>query len=494
MTGQYGQPGAVLRPGTVRKLRNTADLLRTVESLEAELDLFSLTLHGCQVWHYARYTVVRALAMEFNLAPPRTRRGSSPLTYLKLLGYCLRPPRFWRRHKLLVFGHSRRRKQADGTYADIYIDPWVHSVGVSHEQIEYNFQGTHLSPPSDSTVRFGELLNLVGRLSALARPTKLGETDAQQLRQIEEVFEKTLGRPTGLRAHLLRCVSMVNAYKPVYSWFLRRVKPELVLLVEANGVVKSIVVQAARELGICTAELQHGLVDRYHPGYHCPNCSPGKRIGFAEYFLSFGEFWLGAAKLPVALEKVVAVGWPYLDAQVASYGSVAKKHQVLIVSQSDCGAQVAELALELARKAPRDMSVVLKLHPADVSSWRTLYPNLASSPGPLKIVSGDNPPTHRLLAESEYVVGVYSTLLYESLRYRCNLILWDAPGVDCMERLRKKYGVPLCRTSHEVFRAMHTYHAKLPDPQQVFRGDASRNILRFVAERCSSDTNRNRWP
>jgi hypothetical protein len=68
---------------------------------------------------------------------------------------------------------------------------------------------------------------------------------------------------------------------------------------------------------------------------------------------------------------------------------------------------------------------VYKPHPGEVDRWREEYPWLVDAP--VDVVGADGPPLHRLFAESRAQVGVYSTALYEGLRFGLETYLLDVP-------------------------------------------------------------------
>ena len=187
--------------------------------------------------------------------------------------------------------------------------------------------------------------------------------------------------------------------------------------------------EACRRSGVLCIELQHGTISPYHLGYHYPEGIEKKTV--PDEFWSFGEYWHGKAEFPKSI-KLVAFGYPFLENQVSRYSGTQKSRMILFISQGSIGDRLSRIAAEAAGHIPVDIRIVYKLHPTEVLGWKERYPWLAAAQQ-IEVMAGQAPELYELLAEAEWVAGVYSTAIYEGFRFGCKTVLFDLPGVEYMK-------------------------------------------------------------
>ncbi len=89
--------------------------------------------------------------------------------------------------------------------------------------------------------------------------------------------------------------------------------------------------------------------------------------------------------------------------------------------------------------------IIYKLHPGEYSTYHSY--NSASKIEyfkNIKIVKDVD--LYKILAESEYQIGVNSTAIYEGLGFDCKTVLLELPGVEYMDVLIKNHYAILCST------------------------------------------------
>jgi hypothetical protein len=111
------------------------------------------------------------------------------------------------------------------------------------------------------------------------------------------------------------------------------------------------------------------------------------------------------------------------------------KNQVVFISQGTVATELSKIALELAKLNP-DMKVYYKLHPGEFGRWKTEYKYLQNinEINNLHVIENEVP-LYELMASSEFLVGVYSTAIFEGLTLNCKTILLDLPGVEFLQYL-----------------------------------------------------------
>jgi hypothetical protein len=140
---------------------------------------------------------------------------------------------------------------------------------------------------------------------------------------------------------------------------------------------------------------------------------------------------------PIDMKNVIPVGFPYFEYQSKDFiGLEAIDNQVLFISQGVIGKYLSKLALEFA-KDNGDLKIIYKLHPGEYETWRQNYPELveASAFDNFEVIDSSEIPLYRLLAESNYQVGAFSTAIYEGMMFGCKTFILDVPGVEYLDDL-----------------------------------------------------------
>ena len=140
---------------------------------------------------------------------------------------------------------------------------------------------------------------------------------------------------------------------------------------------------------------------------------------------------------PIAMENIIPVGFPYFEYQSKDFiGLEVIDNQVLFISQGVIGKYLSKLASEFA-KSNEDLRIIYKLHPGEYETWRQNYPELveASAFDNFEVIDNSEIPLYKMLAESNYQVGAFSTAIYEGMMFGCKTFILDVPGVEYLDDL-----------------------------------------------------------
>lgn len=223
--------------------------------------------------------------------------------------------------------------------------------------------------------------------------------------------------------------------KKIYEKMLKKWHIKKIYIVCSYG--KEPLISAANDLEIEVIEIQHGDINFYHEGYHFPNA---KKINyFPDKMFMFGKFWYDNVSLPLSKDKVEFVGYPYMKYQLGKYsGILENKNQILFISQETIGKRIIKKAIEFAIEN-QDKKIIIRLHPKEFNSWEKEYEFLYKNRNLKNLeISSDNKKTlYEYLLESEYIIGVYSTVISEALYLNKKVGVIDLPGVEYLETMLK---------------------------------------------------------
>jgi hypothetical protein len=209
-------------------------------------------------------------------------------------------------------------------------------------------------------------------------------------------------------------------------------------------------VAAAKFCGTECIELQHGTMNKFHMGYSYPNHNSVDY--FPDKMYVFGQYWKEHVRLPLKPENVIVKGFPYFNAVSRKYLHLKKnKNQITILSQGSIGLRMSRLFTNDVSRFG-DFSVKYKLHPGEYARYKDEYQELieADSFSNVEIIDNNEQNLYHFLNTSEYVVGVYSTAVFEALAFGCKVIVLNLPGVEYMSELIENKYVIFAKDFEEV--------------------------------------------
>lgn len=218
------------------------------------------------------------------------------------------------------------------------------------------------------------------------------------------------------------------------AWLIRRYIAECLIfrdffkslgtkkLFIVNAYSSPSIVAGAKLARVRVLELQHGFISEFHPGYSYPKI----RVQSAAHkVLVWGKYWAKAASFPVG-SKPVVVGPSenYLKAR-AQVATVQKRTKsILFSSQGAVGKELYAAALSWAKLLP-DFAITFRLHPnEDLADYQVLE-------GAKNLTLSHKTPTFLdVLGEHEYLVGGFSTTLYEGVSFGLKVFVLSLSGFE----------------------------------------------------------------
>ena len=421
----------------------TAQLYADLRDFEIRHHSFERRIAGIPWWELVRYDVFRALSRERELwraETGATERRPRPWCHaaeraVLRARQLLRAPagRLPRRGApLLLVGHARRKRLADGRWWDLTLDPVADECRRLGVEVDFA-EGPHRERHHYSPAHTRERIWLDAHLArARLEPRRRAAPTAGESRELSELaaaLRDGFGSELDLESAVRGALRRFDDDRALWRRLLGRLRPRALLFTAGTG--REGMIAAARERGVVSVELQHGTPLPGKVNYDYDREDKPRRY-FADYFLAYGAYWKRRNPWPIDPERVVPLGWPYFQEASGAFSGAAREPLWVFVSQPTVGERLARLAAQVAELAPSQTRLVFKLHPEERSAGRR-YPELL---GTRVETLGDGPvDLYELLSRAELQVGVYSTALYEGLALGCPTALLDAPGVEYMRDL-----------------------------------------------------------
>lgn len=256
------------------------------------------------------------------------------------------------------------------------------------------------------------------------------------IKKLEVLSEKTLKKIL---------TNFESEYK-YYTNFFKIKQPEKIYIICSYG--KEALIAAAQDLDIEVIELQHGVMTKYQIGYNFPEV---KIPYFPDKLLLWGEYWKANVDLPKNV-KIELYGYPYLKRQYKKYKNIEKNlNQVIFISQGTIGKKLSEKATEFAKENP-DLKVIYRLHPGEFLRWKKEYKDLYENRSlkNLEISDNNDKNLYEYLFESEYLIGVYSAVIFEALNLGLKVGVINLFGVEYIEQLIKEECIRLFQIEEKI--------------------------------------------
>jgi hypothetical protein len=264
-----------------------------------------------------------------------------------------------------------------------------------------------------------------GMLGKVTRKLARGAIDAKWAKVVsifEKEFAVVLSNLSLPRALLLNLDADVKAF----TNYFKLAKVEKLYLVDAYS--NPWLVLAAHAAGVKVTEIQHGFVNEFHPAYSYPLGTP-QLDHTPDELLVWGRFWVDEVLLPTGMvARVSGASKQFNDTRSQLAKKVRNEKQVLFTSQGAVSVELQKAAVAAALALP-DFNVIYRLHPnEDLASYPT--ENLPKNFS----YSHKTPVFLELLAESAYLVGAFSTTLYEGVALGAKVLVLPLPGFENMNR------------------------------------------------------------
>jgi hypothetical protein len=460
---------------------------------EKKYDLFNkYYIEEIPLWILIRFPVWSSILMVNKFQSTRVEEGWSILQKKKittglqkginiLKGTIFRHPYFGLKEADILFLNSTRRVKLNDNYYDIYLDYLEYKL---NEYRCFNLVRTGGQKFNSIPVENYRLLDYIHILtfikSFLIRKDEKNYQNVQKILQSLAVdFDVQIDiEEETKRLYFDKILNFIE-YKNSFERILKKIKPKIVFEVSHYGIINIALNIAANKLKIPTIELQHGVIDQYHVGYNYPNLSKTEKYLFLPtHIFLFGNYWKKHCKIPIEEKNKIVTGFPYFEKAMKECYQYSKNiKQILFISQWTIGDRLARTAYELSSIVSNDYSIVFKLHPAEYLNWEEKYKLLINIPN-VKVVDGSiDMSLYRLLAESSFLVGVYSTAIYEGFSFHLQTFILDFPGREYMDHLIKSGYVQLVTNAEEILQGIHKSSRKVDNiSDQIWQKDSLLNM------------------
>ncbi|MGV7930889.1 MAG: hypothetical protein AB2L13_18650 [Spirochaetota bacterium] len=426
-------------------------LFKKLLDLEKKHNLLDFEISNVRIWQACRtfifYRIEREAGVftEMHTVKNRKRdRIEAIPSFIKSILFH-NPFLDFSRSDVLIFDHSRKVR-INGEYIDIYTKYFIDYLkeeGTSLRVYEEPHQNRHYTRKGRERKHL-DIVLILSRLYAHFVPLRLSRDEKSRIISLGEEIKKKIGVEIDLLKYFKFEIKKFKAQYALFSVIIRKNVPSRIYCVVAYG--RPALIKAARDQGVETVEIQHGTISDFHPGYHYPHTRKGGLGYFPDRIFLWDDFWKRMCSIPLDDDRLEIKGFEFLVRESRKYAGLEKNnHQILVISQGAIGPRLSEMLLAEIERL-KQFRIVYKLHPGEYDRWKG-YKSLVSLSRHENVVVVDNnsTPLYKLMAESAYIVGVYSTAIFESLYFGCSVVLADLPGIEYMHKFIEMKNIPIWR-------------------------------------------------
>ena len=455
------------------------DVMHRLMQIESDLRLFDDRIADAPYWEYVRlqvhYELFKRLGLlQFQTDRPRLGFGQRARLAGSLVGNAVKASlRSLGTRSIVFFGYRHRSLQADGSWHDLHFDPLVKELPWSYVYIrrrDHRRQWSHYAPiPTQSTFDHDAVDLRVEGLRRLKRyrPTSAEVTRCAAIQNtLRHAFGVDVDVTSVVQAAVARRRELLTSYRRLYE----RTQPKLVVVVAPN-IQELAAVEAARSLGIRTAELQHGMFSVGDPSYAF-SAEAGQVRCFADDLLLFGDYWRDLAQDLPAGTTTHTIGFQHYESRAADPRR-NRRPGLVVISQAPIGRALSRFVVELARRRVIVGPIVYRLHP-DETNWRNRYPWLIDAD--VQVDDGTKP-LYESLAEATMQLGVFSFALFEGMALGLRTYVLDLPGSEAMQAVIERRWAKLVRAPEELA----DFTGPQVDAAAIFQPGARRNFHEYLS-------------
>lgn len=415
------------------KINDMIELAASFTRFELEYGMFDKKIHGVRFWQYIRDCVIEShLRKIYGFYSEdflkRIVNKENKRTYslsLQLQENLFRNQFSLRKRDVLIFACDRKVADGKNMYRDVYTDVIDKNLRQSHYLLSFVRDiAIPQASPNLVYLKLEQFMKVMGIKDEGVNVSK-EEFQDKVIGPLESYFDIQFDNvhKTQIHTFLKACLARRKTLAKFYNYILNKSMPKIILTV-GIGFEMNVLCAVAKRKNIPVVVLQHGYISLGSFPYNSPK--PIKISAYPDYMFVFsksekerGKFWLPRS-------RVIPVGFPELDRyiQTAQEQKSAIK-QILILSCGD--EKLLRFTVDLADKI--DVSkykIVYKLHPIEYGVWENLYGHFLRHPN-IEVVGDKNKVIYDYFMQADWVIGMFSTALYEATAFNVKIAILDSP-------------------------------------------------------------------
>lgn len=412
-------------------------------NFENDYKLYYKHIKGFHFWNYNRFFIFNKIVNRDNayskLPNYKTTKLCSKQNILNWLeNYVFRNPLCSILHKDILVLNSPRRVQKGKYYICPYTEMILKKIKYSYSVIEAPYNRMHYKPVDTKNLWYLDGINsLIQFELSYKSKINLSKHTQAEIKHIVGLINSKFKINLSYTEFIRDITNQINYYiilKKYVRLILRRIQPKCIIEINSYNFTNMVFNEVAKELGIKTIELQHGVMGKYNISYNYYG-SP-KLKSFVDNVFVFGEYWKNNTRFPISKKNIYVTGYPEFEKEMKREkvkGNNIKK-SIIFISDALYGQEFSNLAIELYEKINHTKyDIIFKLHPLEYNMSKRIYSKLYRTG--IKVIDNNSHDIYYYLKNSDYQVGINSTAIYEGIGLRVKTFIVNWKGSEVVEAL-----------------------------------------------------------
>lgn len=388
-------------------------------NFEKENGLMNSVYKGVYWWQLVRYElskgrgqrVIKSMHAEKKTNYKLSTRATRCIKFYKILSLT-----FSRKTPTILILRHARLKYEKGEWIDIYsefISEEFSKTGVRLIFLDPTSNIKYESNISNNTIPL-DIFTVFSKILQFFTPLIYGVP--KDLQRVRKNLELKIER-NDIEKFISKKIRAFVANQLMYRLLFLLIKPKLIISSERSGLEAILV--AARKSKVPFVELQHGSpvegkLNYDNQGFYNKNYTP-------DYFITYGGIYRDIVKKIKIAEYHMHLGNQYMtkiSERINSLNIKKKKDTIVVISQPDIDQHIADWILD-NRESLKRFKLIVCLHPQYDFVHNTPYDEISF----LDVRKSRNIDIYKELKKSEFVIGVYSTTLYDATIFDCNILI-----------------------------------------------------------------------
>lgn len=472
------------------------DKVKIEDFLKIEVDygLYNLKICDIYIWYYLRCDIWQnQIAKQlYNLG-----NAQNPILdhkkrhYIKMVFRSLKSPYKVKRADVAVFCSSHRTL-FNGKYKCEYTDDLIKRMDncVAYE----NPTGyEHKKPAYTKDLIYTDRIFVIARI--------VSQIKKRRKRKFQRIIHECKRRLTNALLELSNVYQVkidiernilfaanIIIYNTELSKLLKRLltysNPKVVVEVCHYNSFNMLLNEIASQMNIKTIELMHGGIGINDVPYqYALDSIPFK--GLPDYLFTFSDYWNDIVHLPKQNNHVISTGFPLFERRMENYRHIKKQvKNILFISQGTIGQELSHLAVKVNKLIDRSKyNIIYKLHPGEVSIWESSFSWLKESD--IEVVTDSDRSIYEYFMISEYLIGVYSTAIYEGIGCGLETYIYDIAFAEEMDSLVQKGYAEYIHSAEELVNFLNKKPEDLKEKNDLWKENALNNIMKEIQLICN---------
>lgn len=431
---------------------NRSEIAERFLKLEKQKNLLNFQVDNTYAWQMSRVWLFLEILIFFENISSDNQTSSSfgkIFNTIKriILNSVFKNPFFdFRNTEILIFQSSRKY-----FFNDIYIDIYTHYITEKfnantvtlYETVCENFDN-NFSFDFKSKIKHLDFLRICIRLVQIFIRPKFTKQELLNIKDLENEVHKEFGANLSILELFNNSIKQFRAESLVYDFLFWMKKPKEIYIVGSSD--KAALIFSAKKKKIVVNELQHGFNSDKDVIFNYPYTPEDSLLYFPNRFFVWNNVQMFFAKLPLSQQNIFQIPNYHLELMLNDTKNITKEEKaILIISQPFGSDDIFNFVIRNISELA-DFKIYYKIHPVESKSEKfeklKCFTNV--------IVIDNQESIYILMRKSKFVLGIYSSALYEAVAFNCAIILLDLPGVEMSINLLENSNCKLADTQSSL--------------------------------------------